>query len=415
MSVLDEHLERQQSESVEFLKSLVRIATVNPPGERYAECVGVLEQRLQTLGLSTRVVRVPDEVVAQTLPDSAGYPRYNLIGRWEVGAVKTLHFNAHYDVVPISGQWKHGDAFKPEVEDGWMYGRGSEDMKASIAAVCAALQAVRDANATPKVNIEVSFTADEEVGGELGAGYIVRQGMVKPDFAIECEGGERGEIGYGHNGVLWFRVRIDGKPAHAARPHTGVNAFEGAANIVNQMQGLKKRLARRTFKPVGGKLMQPTINIGGVFGVGSGAKVNTVPAQAWFTIDRRIVPNEKLASAEREVIAALRAARAKTPRIKMDVGVFQRIDPCVSDVNSAFHRQFAQVVRSVRRRNPKFTVVRGFTDLHWFSTDLGVPGIGYGPHGEHAHGVDERVDTADLLAVAKVYARFMESFDPSES
>ncbi len=413
MAILDQHIERHESDHIKFLQSLVRIATVNPPGERYEECVGVLDHKLQSLGMTTQVVRVPDEVVAQTLPDSAGYPRFNLIGRWDIGAKQTLHFNAHYDVVPVSGEWKHGDPFNPAVENGWLYGRGSEDMKASIVAVCAALQAVRESDVMPHVNIEVSFTADEEVGGELGAGYIVHEGFVKPDFAIECEGGERNNIGYGHNGVLWFRVTVNGKAAHAALPHKGVNAFEGAANIVAQMQGLKKQYAKRTFKTANGKQMHPTINIGGVFGVGAGAKVNTVPAQAWFTIDRRVLPNEDPRTVVREVTAALKAAKAKTPKVKMDVSVFQRNDPCVSDINSSFHRQFALVVRAVRHSKPKFDVISGFTDLHWFATDLGVPGIGYGPHGEGGHAMNERVKIADMLTVAKVYARFMQSFDPS--
>jgi len=132
MQSLSEHIEQHQSDAIVFLQSLVRIATVNPPGERYAECVGALDARLQSLGLKTQVVRVPDEVVAKTLPDSAGHARYNLIGRWDVGARKTLHFNAHYDVVPVSGEWKHGSPFNPVVADGWIYGRGSGDMKGSM-------------------------------------------------------------------------------------------------------------------------------------------------------------------------------------------------------------------------------------------------------------------------------------------
>ena len=411
MTSLNEHIEQNQSNTTAFLQSLVRIATVNPPGERYEECVGAMDARLQSLGMTTQIVRVPDEVVAKTLPDSAGYPRYNLIGRWDVGAKKTLHFNAHYDVVPVSGQWKFGSPFNPEIEDGWIYGRGSGDMKGAIASLCAALQAVKDCGVTPKVNIEVSFTADEEVGGELGAGWIVRQGLVKPDFAIECEGGGKDNIGYGHNGVLWFRVEINGKAAHAARPEKGVNAFEGAAAIVNGLQSLKQVYARRAFMPENRKAMHPTINIGGVFGVGAGPKVNTVPAQAWFTIDRRIVPSEKLKNAEREVIAALRAAKAKAPKVKMNVGVFQRIDPCVSDPHSSFHQQFAQAVRDVRGKKPKFSVVQGFTDLHWYVHDLKLPGIGYGPGGEGGHGMNERAKIEDLISTAKVYARFMETFE----
>ena len=103
--------------------------------------------------------------------------------------------------------------------------------------------------------------------------------------------------------------------------------------------------------------MHPTMNIGGVFGVGSGPKVNTVPAQAWFTIDRRIVPNEKLKDAEREMLRALKTAKAKAPKVKMDIDVFQRIDPCLSDPQSGFHSQFAQAVRAVRGKKPKWTVV----------------------------------------------------------
>lgn len=314
-------------------------------------------------------------------------------------------------MVPVSGEWKCGSPFKPEIENGWIYGRGSGDMKGAIATLCAALQAIKDYGVRPKVNVEVSFTCDEEVGGELGAGYIVREGFVKPDFAIECEGSGKDKIGYGHNGVLWFRVAVHGKPAHASQPQKGVNAFEGAAAIVNNLQVLKKTLARRTFTPDGGKPMHPTLNIGGVFGVGVGAKVNTVPAQAWFTIDRRIVPSEKLKDAEREVIRSLRAAKAKTKKVKMDVSVFQRIDPCVSDPQSSFHQQCAQAVRAVRGKRPKFSTSHGFTDLHYYVHNLGIPGIGYGPGGERGHGVDERAKIEDIITTAKVYAMFLEKFE----
>ncbi len=412
MSLLYQHIEAGEADMLAFLQSLVRIATVNPPGERYEECAGLLADRLRALGLQTQVVRVPDEDVARTLPDSADHPRFNVIGRWDAGAAKTLHFNAHYDVVPVSGAWKHGDPFNPVIEDGWIYGRGSGDMKGSIASLCAALAALKASNVTPNVNIEVSLTADEEVGGELGAGWLVRQGLVKPDYAIECEGGGKDGVGYGHNGVLWFRSEVTGKPAHASQPQKGVNAFEGAASIVQHMQPLKKTLARRAFKQQNGKVSHPTINIGGVFGVGGGAKVNTVPGQAWFTIDRRIVPSERLKDAEREVLAALRAAKARTPKVKLDVSVFQRIDPCVSDPSSAFHQQFAEAVRDVRGKKPKWSVVSGFTDLHWYVHDLKLPGIGYGPGGEGAHGINEHAKIEDLVSTAKVYARFIETFKP---
>lgn len=387
----------------------MRIATVNPPGERYAEFVAHAEKLLKSLGLRTQLVRVPDALVARVLPDSAGYARYNLIGRWEVGAKKTLHFNAHYDVVPVSGQWKFGP-FNPKIADGHLYGRGSGDMKGSIASLCTALAAVRACGVTPRVNLEVSLTADEEVGGELGAGYLVRNGIVQPDYAIEMEGGGGTNVGYGHKGVCWFRVNVHGKPAHAASPHKGLNAFEQAARLVLELQSLKSLLAQRDFVTASGKIAHPTVNLGGVFNVGAGAKVNTVPALATFTIDRRLVPNEKLRTVEREMRSALTAAKKRIPKLRTEVASFLRIDPCVVDPHDSFAQSFARVVRDVKGKRTRFTMCNGFTDLHFFVHDLGIPGLGYGPEGERGHGVDERTKVADLVDTAKVYARFIAEF-----
>jgi succinyl-diaminopimelate desuccinylase len=194
-------------------------------------------------------------------------------------------------------------------------------------------------------------------------------------------------------------------------PDKGINAFEGAALIVQSLQALKTVFARRSFRPLGAKAMKPTLNLGGVFGVGPGPKVNTVPAQAWFTIDRRILPNEKLKDAERELRAALKAAAAKVPKVKMEVEVFQRIDPCTSGPNSSFHDQYAQAVRAGRGPKPKWSIGQGFTDQHWYAHDLGLPSVGYGPEGEGAHGVNEKAKLAELISTAKIYATFMERFD----
>jgi succinyl-diaminopimelate desuccinylase len=398
-----------------FLQDLVRIPTTNPPGENYADVVAVMQAKLKSLNMTTQVVGVPDDVTRRTLPDCDGYPRFNLIGRWEVGAQKTLHFNAHYDVVPVSGAWKFG-AFEPKIEDGWLYGRGSSDMKGCIAACVFAIQAVQQAGVTPKVNVEVSFTADEEIGGELGAGYIVKQGLVKPDYAIVCEGGSEKNVGYGHNGVLWFNVAVQGKAAHASRPERGVNAFENAAALVMELQKLRKALSqpRRVFETESGKTLRPTINIGGVFGVGPGAKVNTVPAQATFTIDRRVTPSEKLRDAEREIKDAISAAKKKIKGLRVDVETFMRIDPCTMPPLSELPQAFARTVKSIKGGTPKFGVTTGFTDMHFFAVDGKIPTIGYGCGGKNAHGVDERVEVKNLVETAQVYAQFIADFTPDE-
>jgi succinyl-diaminopimelate desuccinylase len=114
------------------------------------------------------------------------------------------------------------------VDTGWIHGRGTADMKGSIASLLLALRALRATKVAPALNIEVSFTADEETDSALGAGWMVEHGGIKPDYALVMEGGEGRRIGCGHNGVVWLEVSVHGRAAHGSVPHEGVNALEHA-------------------------------------------------------------------------------------------------------------------------------------------------------------------------------------------
>ena len=212
---LSQTIRSLERKGVRTLQDLISIPTVNPPGDHYESCAIYLSDHLKRLGLKTRCLRVPWDDQKKLQPDWKQYPRWNVIGRYDVGAPHTLHMNAHYDVVPVSGKWTYGP-FEPKVRDGWIYGRGSADMKGAIASCLLALEALIRCDVTPSVNIEVSFTADEETGGHLGAGYIVKERLIDADYAIVMEGGRRNEIGLGHNGVLWLEGHCQGKAAHGA-------------------------------------------------------------------------------------------------------------------------------------------------------------------------------------------------------
>lgn len=411
------YIERGRDALCASLQELVRISTVNPPGTNYAEIVEVLGERCKSLGMQTQVVRVPQHEAQAVVPHADSYPRLNLIARWDVGAEKTVHFNAHYDVVPVSGDWKI-DAFQPQIDGDWLYGRGSDDMKDSIAALLFAISALQENGVKPAFNVECSFTCDEEIGGDLGAGYIVRKGLIQADYVVNCEGGSKLAVGCGHDGVLWLDVTVHGRAAHASQPARGLNAFEKMAELVTALQPLKRRFAapERAFKPRAGEERQPTINLGGVFGGTDGDKVNTVPAQATFSIDRRIVPTERLRDAERELRGTIREACQSIADLKADVNATLRIEPCIVDPGNPFAQAFAHAIRTVRRHPVSFNVTRGFTDLHFFVEESKLPGVGYGPSGKGAHGANERVNISDLIQTAKVYATFMtrtaEIFNP---
>lgn len=397
-----QYIEKHQEQLLGRAQALVRVNTVNPPGHNYQAMTDALLECCQGLGMSAKVHRVPDPEVRRVL-GSAEFPRYNLIARWDAGRPQTVHFNAHYDVVPCAGAWRFGDPFEPGLAGGALYGRGAGDMKGAIAALLMAVEALKATGAEPAFNIECSFTADEETGGQLGAGWIVHKGLVNADFAVVCEGAAGTQVGCGHNGVLWLEVELTGKAAHASRPEQGVNAFEAMVDVVQKLQAYKVRLNATEHRYVDsdGEGRHPTLSIGGTFSGGEGDKINTVPARACFSLDRRLVPGEQIATVER----GLRRAMPAAPPCRVTAPL--RIEPCVVAADHALPRSFARAVQAVRRGAASYRLSSGFTDLHYFAVAGGLPGIGYGVKGERIHGVDERVRVRDLVLTARTYAEFM--------
>jgi succinyl-diaminopimelate desuccinylase len=412
MDRLNAFIDRSTPVLLGRLKRLVGFPTVNPPGEDYGAVTGYLTRELAKIGLTSRRYTIPDKLLRSSLPAAQhGYPRYNVLGKLKVpGARKTIHFNAHYDVVPVSGTWRHGNPFSGAVEKGVIYGRGTADMKGSMASLITALDALRQTRTKPLMNIEVSFTADEETDSFLGARWIVDEAPVKPDYAIVMEGGEGEEVCCGHNGTLWLEVAVHGIAAHGSRPENGVNALEKMAALVLELENYKKRIAKTTFVTPEGKTMRPTINVGGVFSCGPGAKINTVPALATFSIDRRVLAIENQGEAERDLRAFLSAAAKRIPRCKITVSKVSENFSCFTKPTHPFFAAMAASVKQVRGKPTVFNVSTGFNDIHYFAHHLKIPTLGYGPGGEDIHAVDERARVKDLVASAKIYAKLLATF-----
>ena len=407
------YIDQNASGLLSRLQKLIGISTVNPPGENYEEITAGLTRDLAALGLKAQRFPIPAALLKKSLPPAQhGFPRYNVLGKLAVrGAKKTLHFNAHYDVVPVSGAWKHGSPFSGTVDRGWIYGRGTADMKGSIASLLMALEALKATGNAPKMNIEVSFTADEETDSALGTGWLVEHAPIKPDYAVVMEGGEGPAVCCGHNGVVWLEVTVHGKAAHGSTPERGINALEKMAALVLGLEAHKKELARRKFKTPEGKLMVPTINVGGVFGCGEGAKINTVPATATFTIDRRVLAIENHLAAEKELRAALATAAKKIPGCRITVAKISENFSCYTAPTHPFFAAMAATVAKVRRAPAVFNVSTGFNDMHFFAAHRKIPTLGYGPGGIDYHGVDERAAVKELVASAKIYAELMAGFE----
>src|SRR5690606_595439 len=206
-------------EVVDFTAELIRIPTVNPPGEFYEDCARAIGARLEQFGFTV------EYHAAEGRPEhTRAHPRVNVVGTLP-GARRNpvVHLNGHFDVVPAGDGWTV-DPFGGVVRDGRIYGRGSADMKAGIAAAVYAAEAIRRAGVRRTGTVEVSGTVDEESGGYAGMGYLAEMGRIargRTDAVIIPEPLNVDRICVGHRGVYWFEVTTHGKIAHGSMPFLG--------------------------------------------------------------------------------------------------------------------------------------------------------------------------------------------------
>jgi succinyl-diaminopimelate desuccinylase len=231
-----------RQEMTEALQRWVRIATVNPPGERYEEFIAAFDEWLTGLGYQTEIHRVPEERLDELAPFGNRSPRPNLVARLSgpSGEGMRVHLNGHYDVVPAANDWTQ-DPWGGELIDGKIFGRGSSDMKGGLVAQVFAVEALRRAGIEWAGTITHSIVADEETVGNMnaGTGFLVEQGVISAgntDAVIITEPFGLDGIGVGHKGAIWGEFTFKGKQSHGSTPHLGVNAVELLARFLARVE-----------------------------------------------------------------------------------------------------------------------------------------------------------------------------------
>jgi len=401
---LGRYIEGHKTEIIELTKGLIRIPTVNPPGDKYKAMVRFLTNYLCGLKFNVRTVAAPKGMLKRMQIDEK-LPRISILAEWHVGARKTVHINGHYDVVPATGNWKTSP-FRPTVKNGRLYGRGAQDMKGNIACILFALKAIKASGARPLYNIQLSFTPDEETGGEAGFAYLVKKGYVKADLAIG-EGHRNDFATYGNKGMLWFKIKVFGKSCHASEPYKGRNSFEKMLVVANELIKLKERITRRTTRHKTRERREghPTMVLGGE--LWGGSKTNIVPDLSVFTIDRRILPEETVERAKQEVLDLIRRLRKRHRDLKVEVKVLATQEPVLSKKDKMFFRDFSTAVKRVVDKPLKFVISPGATDMR-FLIKRGVPSIGHSVDGDDTcHCDNEYVKIKGLVDTTKIFALFL--------
>jgi succinyl-diaminopimelate desuccinylase len=392
MNVLD-IVDDLKDDLIALLQELIRIPTVNPPGEAYEDFVSAFRARLDEHGYTTEVHTVPQEDLATLAPFGQGLPRPNLIGTLNRGDGPVVHLNGHYDVVPVGNDWTR-DPFGGELIDGWIYGRGAADMKSGLAAQVIAAEAVRRAGFSG--TIVQSAVPDEETVGvrNAGMGWLVEQGLVKADALIITEPFGPHGVGIGHKGAIWGEITIRGKQAHGSSPRLGVNAIEAMARYLAAIdRDLRPRLdARTTSYGVTPDEPRATLSFDTIAG---GAATNIVPDRCTVTFNRRLVPGEDLDEARTELLAPLEGQTYDYRETYSTAPVLvSEEEPVVQ-----------AAIRAVERLGltPELLISAGSDDQRFVVNGAGITNsVIYGP-GTTAlsHISDERISVEDLVLATK--------------
>lgn len=394
---LDAWIDAHFDEEVRFLQELVRVPTDTPPGNNAPHADRTAEL-LKPFGFQAEKHPVPDaEVKAYGLQSIT-----NLIVRRRYGEGRTVALNAHGDVVPPGEGWTH-DPYGGEIADGKIYGRATAVSKGDFASFTFAVRALESLQAKLKGGVELHFTYDEEFGGEMGPGWLLKNKLTKPDLMIAA--GFSYEVVTAHNGCLQMEVTVHGKMAHAAIPDTGVDALQGAVRILNILYGQNALYQQVTSRVAG--IKHPYLNVGRIEG---GTNTNVVPGKVTFKLDRRMIPEENPVEVEANIRKVIADAAATCPGITVDIKRLLLANslkplsgnqPLVAAIQKHGKEVFGQDIPAMG--TPLYTDVRLYGEA-------GVPGVIYGAGPRtvlesHAKRADERLELEDLRRATKVVAR----------
>ncbi|MDQ6881611.1 MAG: ArgE/DapE family deacylase [Pseudomonadota bacterium] len=394
---LDAWVDAHFDEEVRFLQELVRVPTPTPPGDNAPHAERTAEL-LKEFGFDAEKYPVPAADVHAYGMESIT----NLVVRRPYGGGRTIALNAHGDVVPPGEGWTH-PPYGAEIAEGKLYGRAAAVSKSDFASFTFAVRALESLGAKLKGGIELHFTYDEEFGGELGPGWLLRNKLTKADLLIAA--GFSYEVVTAHNGCLQMEVTVHGKMAHAAIPDTGVDALQAALHILNALYALNGtyRQLRSSVKGI----THPYLNVGRIEG---GTNSNVVPGMVSFKLDRRMIPEELPAAVEAAVRATIEQAAAECPGIRVEIRRLLLANamrplpgnkPLVDAIQKHGRVVFGQEIPAMG--TPLYTDVRLYAEA-------GIPGVIYGAGPRtvlesHAKRADERLELEDLRRATKVLAR----------
>ncbi|SLN48935.1 acetylornithine deacetylase/succinyl-diaminopimelate desuccinylase family protein [Pseudooctadecabacter jejudonensis] len=420
MTAPDQHaallarIEDKRDDLIALTQDLIRIPTLNPPGDCYRDICDYLDRRLSAAGFTTQLIRATG-----TPGDSDRYPRWNIVARRDgKTAGECVHFNSHTDVVEVGAGWTQ-DPFGGALEGGRIYGRGACDMKGGLATSIIAAEAFIEEYPDFAGAIEISGTADEESGGYGGVAYLAEQGYFDParvHHVIIPEPLGHDRICLGHRGGWWAEIETFGEIAHGSMPFLGDCAVRHMGAVLQAFEAeLYPAMAqRRTDMPVVPEgARQSTMNINSIHGGQAeqpadftGLPAHCVPDSCRIVIDRRFLVEEPLEAVRGEVTALLDGLKADRPNFDYALRELNAVLPSMTDKEAPVVQTVTAAIQDVLGRMPDYVASPGTYDQKHIDRIGRLKNcIAYGPGIlELAHKPDEYIDVCDMMDSAKVMA-----------
>ena len=385
-------LQDREEEMAALLADLVAVPTENPPGCHYQEFGELFESRVAKLGLRCERLELHSRRSAKgdtlaCLSVSCGKGK------------RAFYFHGHYDVVPAQSE----EQFKPRREGHFLFGRGACDMKGGIISMLYALLALRECGVELDGKVQLILVPDEETGGARGSARLAEQGILgRNGVGMLLAEPTSGGVWNANRGAISLRVQVFGKSAHVGLQHQGENAFERMHSVVARLQELKHEVEQRTTKSnVGaGQSHNSILMLGGQSG--GGTNFNVVPENCWFTIDRRINPEESLAEEKARLFDVLRECHRQG--IPLEWEVFQEGNSAFTDQDETCGRALRLAIQEITGKPASFELCPGLLETRFYAAQ-GIPSHAYGPGLlSVAHGPNEYVDLRRVTECAAIYA-----------
>ena len=403
-----QRVEDKRGDLISLTQDLIKIPTVNPPGEFYSDCVEYLNKRFKSNGFNTQIIRATG-----TPGDTDRYPRQNIVANISNGEGPCVHFNSHIDVVAVGSGWTQ-PPFEGKVVGDKIYGRGSCDMKGGLAASIIAVESYLELNPNFTGSIELSGTADEETGGYGGVGYLAEKGILaKPriDHVIIPEPLNKDRICLGHRGVWWAEIETLGKIAHGSMPFDGDSAIRHMHALLDRFEKelypiLKSKKTDMPVVPDGAK--ESTLNINSIHG-GESEEFDGLPSplvadSCRIIIDRRFLIEEKLEEVKQEVSSILEDLTTDREGFLFKLKDLFEVIPSLTPEEAPVVQAVKRAVNEVMGSPPEMVVSPGTYDQkHIDRIGKLEDCIAYGPGIlTLAHQADEYVNISDMIDSACV-------------